>query len=396
MKFYFLPIIFLLISCSEEKNSESSGSRASKLPFSLVRNLEISKEDLKKLETNEFKSKFSAIQPGEFMMGSPKEEYGRGADEYLHKVQLTDPFYISKFETTINDWNTVYPSLKRNPSFHIHEEEISIILAIYKNLKNSPSSKNILTPSFKKKLDDLEKKGIKLSEFRLSQLLVIFSLWKKLSANQKTGIVKPLGFTTKDITVKLKKIQDEQIYIPITQVSYIQAVAYCHKLTELHYTRGEIPHKMVYRLPTEAEWEYACRAGMNGVCGLGDGESLSGMNANLDGSRRGLIIGRDLTLINRGNLIPVGAKLTRFKPNKWGLYDMHGSVKEWCYDFYGEYSEGKVINPIGPLQGTTRVLRGGSFYRSAFECRSATRDKLDPSWRGSEIGFRVVLGFKLR
>lgn len=396
MKFYFLPIIFLLISCSEEKNSESSGSRASKLPFSLVRNLEISKEDLKKLETNEFKSKFSAIQPGEFMMGSPKEEYGRGADEYLHKVKLTDPFYISKFETTINDWNTVYPSLKRNPSFHIHEEEISIILAIYKNLKNSPSSKNILTPSFKKKLDDLEKKGIKLSEFRLSQLLVIFSLWKKLSANQKTGIVKPLGFTTKDITVKLKKIQDEQIYIPITQVSYIQAVAYCHKLTELHYTRGEIPDKMVYRLPTEAEWEYACRAGMNGVCGLGDGESLSGMNANLDGSRRGLIIGRDLTLINRGNLIPVGAKLTRFKPNKWGLYDMHGSVKEWCYDFYGEYSEGEVINPIGPLQGTTRVLRGGSFYRSAFECRSATRDKLDPSWRGSEIGFRVVLGFKLR
>ncbi len=396
MKFYFLPIIFLLISRSEEKNSESSGSRASKLPFPLVRNLEISKEDLKKLETNEFKSKFSAIQPGEFMMGSPKEEYGRGADEYLHKVQLTDPFYISKFETTINDWNTVYPSLKRNPSFHIHEEEISIILAIYKNLKNSPSSKNILTPSFKKKLDDLEKKGIKLSEFRLSQLLVIFSLWKKLSANQKTGIVKPLGFTTKDITVKLKKIQDEQIYIPITQVSYIQAVAYCHKLTELHYTRGEIPDKMVYRLPTEAEWEYACRAGMNGVCGLGDGESLSGMNANLDGSRRGLIIGRDLTLINRGNLIPVGAKLTRFKPNKWGLYDMHGSVKEWCYDFYGEYSEGEVINPIGPLQGTTRVLRGGSFYRSAFECRSATRDKLDPSWRGSEIGFRVVLGFKLR
>ena len=396
MKLYFLPIIFLVISCSEEKKSESTGSRASKLPFPLVRNLEISKEDLKKLETNEFKSKFSAIKPGEFMMGSPKGEYGRGADEYLHEVQLTDPFYISKFETTINDWNTVYPSLKRNPSFHIHEEEISIILAIYKNLKTRPSSKDILTPTFQKKFDDLQKEGIKLSELRLKQLEVIFSYWKKLSANQKTGIGKPLGFTAKEITTKLQQIQDKQIYIPITQVSYTQAVAYCHKLTEIKYSRGELPDKMVYRLPTEAEWEYACRAGMNGVCGLGDGESLSGMNANLDGSRRDLIIGRDLTLINRGNLIPVGAKLTRFKPNKWGIYDMHGSVKEWCYDFYGYYSEGEAINPIGPLQGSMRVLRGGSFYRSAYECRSATRDKLDPSWRGSEIGFRVVLGFRLR
>ena len=184
--------------------------------------------------------------------------------------------------------------------------------------------------------------------------------------------------------------------MPITQVSYTQAVAYCHKLTELHYTRGELPDKMVFRLPTEAEWEYACRAGMNGVCGLGDGESLSGMNANLDRSRRDLIIGRDLTLINRENLIPVCAKLTRFKPNKWGLYDMHGSVMEWCYDFYDQYPEELAINPIGPLHGKNRVLRGGSFYRSAYESRSANRESSAPSWRGSEIGFRVVLGFKLR
>ena len=73
---------------------------------------------------------------------------------------------------------------------------------------------------------------------------------------------------------------------------------------------------------------------------------------------------------------------------------MHGSVKEWCYDFYGKYSNEGATNPIGPIRGKTRVLRR-SFYRTAYECRSSSRDKLDPSWRGSEIGFRVVLGFPL-
>ena len=153
---------------------------------------------------------------------------------------------------------------------------------------------------------------------------------------------------------------------------------------------------MIYRLPTEAEWEYACRAGNQGVCGLGDGKNLSGLNANLDGGMKEYIIGDESTLINRGKLIPVGNKFKRFPPNNWGIFDMHGNVMEWCYDFYGKYPEDKVVNPIGPLHGKKRVLRGGSFYRTAFECRSANRESVDPSWRGSEIGFRVVLGFPLR
>ena len=147
----------------------------------------------------------------------------------------------------------MYPSLKRNPSFHIHEEEISIILAIYKDLKTRPSSKDILTPTFQKKFDDLQKEGIKLSELRLKQLEVIFPTGRSYLLIKKQELENP-WFTAKEITTKLQQIQDKQIYIPITQVSYTQAVAYCHKLTELKYTRGELPDKMVYRLPTEAEW----------------------------------------------------------------------------------------------------------------------------------------------
>ena len=110
-------------------------------------------------------------------------------------------------------------------------------------------------------------------------------------------------------------------------------MAYCHKLTEEACKTDSIPEKMIYRLPTEAEWEYACRAGNQGVCGLGDGKTLSGLIANLDGGKKEYIIGFESTLINRGKLVPVGNKLKRFPPNSWGIFDMHGNVMEWCYDF---------------------------------------------------------------
>ena len=396
MKFAAWPFLILLFCCSEEKEINQSTKRDGSPPFPLVRNLELSKEQIKKLENEEFKSKFSRINPGDFMMGSPENEKGREDEETLHKVLLTDPFYMSKFETTIKDWNAVYVSGKRNPTFHIQEQEKIIIVGIHKNFSPLGSYQEKITPSLKEKFSSLEKEVNQISTISLQQIEYLWSHWSTTSKDMQKKIASKLSFDVKEITQKIGDIVRRQIQMPVTQVSYTQAVAFCHQLTENAYRKGDLPKGMIYRLPTEAEWEYACRAGMNGVSGLGDGESLSGLNANLDGSRRDLIIGRDATLINRGNLIPVGAKLTRFKPNKWGLYDMHGSVMEWCYDFYGDYENQDVTNPIGPVKGNTRVLRGGSFYRSAYGCRSAKRYKLDPSWRGSEIGFRVVLGFKLR
>ena len=111
---------------------------------------------------------------------------------------------------------------------------------------------------------------------------------------------------------------------------------------------------MVFRLPTEAEWEFACRAGNESPCGLGAGDS-PGLIANLDGSKRSYIFGKDLELINREALVPVG--YPGFPSNNWGLYDMHGNVMEWCYDFYGDYSMEEITNPIGPIRGSTRVTR---------------------------------------
>lgn len=132
------------------------------------------------------------------------------------------------------------------------------------------------------------------------------------------------------------------------------------------------------RLPSEAEWEYACRAGSKGQWCFGDNENILGdyawYNKNSDNQTH-----------------PVGQK----KPNGWGLYDMHGNVWEWCSDWYGEkyYEECRngVIDPSGPGNGAGRVLRGGELVDVAWVARSATRDGDRPDLRGGDGGFRVVV-----
>ena len=128
-----------------------------------------------------------------------------------------------------------------------------------------------------------------------------------------------------------------------------------------------------YRLPTEAEWEYACRSGSPGAYCFGDDESLLGgyawYNKNSDSKTH-----------------PVGGK----KPNAWGLYDMHGNVFEWCQDWYGEYSPGSVTDPAGPSSGTNRVGRGGSWLNVAGLCQSASRYRDVPGNRYFIIGLRLA------
>ena len=158
---------------------------------------------------------------------------------------------------------------------------------------------------------------------------------------------------------------------PVEQVSYEDAVQFCWKLSELP---AEKAAGRVYRLPTEAEWEYACCAGTTTEYSFGDDEGKL--------SEYGWFKGN-----SDGKTHPVGTK----KPNPWGLYDMHGNLWEWCQDWYGDYPAGKAADPQGPPQASFRVFRGGCWNFVARSCRSARRCRGVPSYRNRDLGFRVAL-----
>jgi len=165
---------------------------------------------------------------------------------------------------------------------------------------------------------------------------------------------------------------------PVESVSWFDAVAYCTTLTASERAAGRIPAGWGYRLPTEAEWEYASRAGARTTrFGYGDDMSFTALTNYAwyhDNST--------------STTHPVEQKLA----NPWGLMDMHGNVGEWCNDWYGTYPGGSVTDPPGPGSGTCRVFRGGNYAGGTLHCRSARRDNDGlPDVPDFRIGFRVVL-----
>ncbi len=149
---------------------------------------------------------------------------------------------------------------------------------------------------------------------------------------------------------------------PVEKVSWDDAQLFIQKLN----SRG---HGYLYRLPTEAEWEYAARAGTTGPY-AGDVDAMAWYDQN-----------------SGGRTHPVAKK----QSNAWGLYDMHGNVWEWTADWYGDYSSGAVSDPTGPSTGSYRVYRGGSWLYRARECRSAYRAYNSPvSRRNGDLGFRLL------
>jgi formylglycine-generating enzyme required for sulfatase activity len=150
---------------------------------------------------------------------------------------------------------------------------------------------------------------------------------------------------------------------PVETVSWNDVQEFIRKLNQTESVTK-------YRLPTEAEWEYACRAGSRGRFCFGDEEAKLGEYAWYAGR----------------TTHPVGQK----KPNAWGLYDMHGNVWEWCQDWYGDYTTSQVRDPTGPEIGESRMLRGGSFLFIARNLRSANRNWRGPDSGNFNIGFRVA------
>ena len=179
--------------------------------------------------------------------------------------------------------------------------------------------------------------------------------------------------------------------LPVESVTWFDAVMFCNNLsqkdgrtaaysiTDIQLENGKKNIKSAtvrlvssangYRLPTEAEWEYACRAGK--TTPFNTGATLTADYANINGK----------------STIPAKS----FKANDFGLHNMHGNVWEWCWDYYARYETAAVRDPQGPAEGSYRVFRGGSWYDTPVNCRSALRSWNSPDFRYNGLGFRVSL-----
>ena len=176
--------------------------------------------------------------------------------------------------------------------------------------------------------------------------------------------------------------------LPVETVSWFDSVGFCNRLSqkeglepfyEIHGQSVTVPdwRGLGYRLPTEAEWEFACRGGTATRYSFGD-ETKSLGEYSWFGPNSG----------TRGQTRAVGTK----EANPFGLYDMHGNIWEWCWDWYDEnyYGQGPPVDPIGPSQGERRVIRGGCCINTARDVRTAVRSRNVPSSRDPHRGFRVA------
>ncbi|HKB05484.1 MAG TPA: formylglycine-generating enzyme family protein [Gemmataceae bacterium] len=186
-----------------------------------------------------------------------------------------------------------------------------------------------------------------------------------------------------DLTAELPEGDD----YPVGNVNFPESEAFCRKLTEQARNAGDLPKDWEFRLPTEAQWEYACRAGTTTATSFGD--KLSRKQANFQG--------KPYNGADEGPSLKRAAKVGSYPANPWGLHDMHGNVYEWCRDWYHPRLPGGTDPDLYDVKGTknrtgdySRVRRGGGWTDDGWPCRSAFRVRFEPERRYDHIGFRVV------
>jgi formylglycine-generating enzyme required for sulfatase activity len=176
---------------------------------------------------------------------------------------------------------------------------------------------------------------------------------------------------------------------PVYSVNFTEAERFCRELTQKAYDARELPDGWEFRLPTEAQWEYACRAGTTTATSFGD--KLSSTQANFQGKAYN---GAD-----QGPSLKRAARVGSYPPNRWGLHDMHGNVFEWCRDWHHIKLPGGIDPDQYSAKATALRNRNGSFSRGrrggcwadeGWPCRSAFRLRFEPERRADHIGFRVV------
>lgn len=290
---------------------------------------------------------FRWCPPGEFLMGSPKDEPGRDAYEIQHRVRLTKGFWMGETEVTQEQWVTVTGgSLEQQAKLMLGDDSLY------------PHGGRQITL----------REALNAPDRNVS----------KVCAAKAPGI-------------------------PIYYVSWDDAMKFCAALTTLEIKAGRLPSGCLYTLPTEAQWEYACRAGTATATYAGPMQVVGENNAPIlnkiawyGGNSGEGYKGAGWTTIGWPNQAFPNAlagprRVGQLQANAWGLKDMLGNLYEWVFDFSSIYGEEEAVDPRGPSNGQAHPYRGGAWNHYASMCRAAKSFEARPTYRSNNLTFRVAL-----
>jgi len=279
--------------------------------------------------------KMKLIPAGSFTMGSPTDEICRRGDEVPHEVKISKPLYMGAYEVTQRQFYKLMMPKDYNYKAWQYKRGPIADGAAYHFRPRPPGGRIMFHDS---------------------------AVGGKLTLDK-----------------------------PMECVSWHRAREFCRKVTETERKAGRLPKGYIYRLPTEAEWEYACRAGTKGPY-------------NVDGDYTKIAALKKFAWLSvcHGWGSDTGEVGKNRMPNAWGLYDMHGNVYEWCLDWYGQYAKGKATDPTGPAEGKEKAVRGGCFVLPR-NPKSADLDKIvHPFLRSAsryrvppDVGYYGIVGFRV-